>query len=102
MDRQVAKTEGDYTLRGSALHSPRVREGPRNVTSQYASHSIMYCKRSLDWKDYRNVSEDWEHTEVLLVTLYPEQFNIIIETKNRFFIFRWSTCRTKILEKSTS
>lgn len=56
--------EGNEGVKGSHLHSPRIREGPSNVTSLYASHTVMYCKKSHDWKDFRNSAEDWENAQV--------------------------------------
>lgn len=50
-------------LKGSCLHSPRIREGPPNVTSHYATHTLMYSKKGRDWKDFRNAAEDWENTQ---------------------------------------
>lgn len=64
-DSEQTLASDDTLLRGSSLHSPRVREGPANVTSMFAAHSVMYCKKSQDWKDHRNTSEDWENAEVM-------------------------------------
>ena len=55
---------GSDDVKGSSLHSPRIREDPPNITSQYATHSVMYRKKTRDWKDYRNATEDWENTKV--------------------------------------
>lgn len=55
-------------LRGSMLHSPRVREGPKNVTSRYAAHSVMYSKK-MEWMDHRNSMEDWENAKVELLVM---------------------------------
>lgn len=58
------EVQGGEEIRGSNLHSPRIREGPVNVTSSYASHAMMYCKKEGDWRDFRNRAEDWENAEV--------------------------------------
>ena len=56
--------QGGEEVRGSCLNSPRIREGPANVTSGYATHALMYGKKGKDWKDFRNTAEDWENTSV--------------------------------------
>ena len=59
--------QGGEGVKGSGLHSPRIREGPSNVTSGYASHTTMYRKKGRDWKDFRNRAEDWENAEVSII-----------------------------------